>query len=558
MRDGAGFFPLRFAWAIPVAAAVTMGLGVWGWLASGAPLDDALYRSLALFDINNDAYAHGLGLTDLRFRIGRWTGAAVVFSSLLALLALLQEHLAAALARWSKQDVVVVGADPLARAAFEVAQGAGKSTLWLGAGGFSSARFSAIALAWPQEARGRTVFEHARGADHVLIAEADDTESLAYARQARAAAPDARITVLMSDLGLAEDAATTLNDARTRVLASPAVAARALSLAHPPFLIARQLGHARVHALILGFGQTGQALARELIVNGRTTYLAPPRITVIDPMAKALEGVLRVRAPELDACADTAFIDGEISGRALRPGPGVIAADIAAAGPITAAYVCLSQDAAALSAAATLQALLRAMDITPPPIFVRLRGAGAIGASGGEGLDALIPFGDLSAVLEASEFLADAPDAVGRAFHEAYRAQLAADQRDGPASESALPWDRLAETFRQSTRDTIAHIPAKFASAGVDPRQWRGVRGLPRLARDQRLFETPDQLEDLARLEHERWLAQRRMDGWRAADVRDNARRRHPSIRPYAALPEDMKAVDRAFIRQTEAACRDP
>ncbi len=89
---------------------------------------------------------------------------------------------------------------------------------------------------------------------------------------------------------------------------------------------------------------------------------------MIDPQAKALEGVLRVRAPELDQCADTLFIDGEIGGRAVRPNPAVIARDLAAGGPLTVAYVCLTEDVDALSAAATLQSLLRAMDIDQPPI----------------------------------------------------------------------------------------------------------------------------------------------------------------------------------------------
>ena len=67
---------------------------------------------------------------------------------------------------------------------------------------------------------------------------------------------------------------------------------------------------------MVGFGQTGQAIARDLIVNCRTSYLALPRLTIIDPMAEALEGVLRVRAPELDACAEPRFVDR----RDQRPG----------------------------------------------------------------------------------------------------------------------------------------------------------------------------------------------------------------------------------------------
>ena len=558
MKETGGLFPFRLAWVIPVAAVVTLGLGVWAWSDQHLALDEALYRAVALFDIDGNSYSHGEAMQDWRFRVGRWTGAGVVLSSLLALAALLHEHLATGLARWTKQAVVVVGSAPLALAAFEAARRTGRSTLWLGAAGFGSASFRDIALAWPQRERARAVREHTRKAEHVLVADDDDAEALSLARAAREAAPDAQITVLMRDMRLAEDAAATLNEPRTRVLSTAAVAARALAAAHPPFLIAQQRGHPRIHALMVGFGQTGQAIARDLIVNCRTTYLDLPRITVIDPAAKALEGVLRVRAPELDQCADSLFIDGEIGGRAVRPNPAVIARDLAAGGPLTVAYVCLTDDVGALSAAATLQALLRAMDIEQPPIFVQLRKSQIVGDGGGQGLDALTAFGELDSVLEASEFLSASPDVAARSFCEAYRASLPAGQRDDPDNRSTFPWDRLDETWRQINRDVVFHIAAKLASAQIPPERWRGVTGLPRLAESERLFHGQSDLEQLSRLEHERWMAQRRMEGWRTTDApsRDDARRLHPSLQGYDALTEPVKEFDRVMVRQTQQVVR--
>jgi voltage-gated potassium channel Kch len=557
MKESGGLFPFRVAWIIPVAAIATIALGLWAWLSHRLPFDEALYRAVELFEIDGNAYSHNEALDDWRFRIGRWTGAGVVFSSLLALAALLHEHLATALARWTKQSVVVIGGAPLALSAFEAARRLGRSTLWLGAAAFGSAGFRDIALAWPQRERTRAVREHAREADHILVADADDAEALSLARAARAAAPNAQITVLMHDMRLAEDAAATLNEPRTRVLSTAAVAARALRAAHPPFLIARERGHTRIHALMIGFGQTGQAIARDLIVNCRTTYLDLPRITVIDPQAKALEGVLRVRAPELDHCAETLFIDGEIGGRAVRPNPAAIAADLAAGGPLTVAYVCLTEDFDALSAAATLQSMLRTMDIDQPPIFVQLRKAQVVGDGGGAALDALTAFGELDSVLEASEFLSAEPDVAARAFCEAYRASLPAAERDDPGNRSAYPWDKLDETWRQSNRDLVAHIAAKLASAQIPPERWHGASGLPRLAETERLYRGQSDLEQLSRLEHERWMAQRRMEGWRRTDgPKDGVRRLQPSLQSYDELTEPMKELDRVMVRQTQNAVR--
>jgi hypothetical protein len=553
--------PLRLAWAIPVVAVFTIALGTWAWLDHRLPFDEAIYRSIGLFEIDGNTYSHGEFLEDWRFRLGRWTGAGVVFSGLLALGALLHEHLATALARYTKQAVVVVGGDALATAAFETARRSRRSSLWIGASSFGSTSLTSIALAWPPTDRAQAVFDHAGSADHVLIANTDDAEALALARAARSASPKANVTVLMRDVRLAEDAAATLNEAKTRVLSTAAVAARALNLAHPPFLIARELSHPRVHALILGFGQTGQAIARDLIVNCRTTYLALPRITVIDPQAKALEGVWRVRVPEIDACVESRFIDGEVGSRAVRPDPAHIAKALAEGGPITAAYVCLAADVDALATAAVLQSLLRAVDLATPPIFVRLREVHTLALDGdNRGLDTLRAFGDLGAVLEASEFLAAAPDEAARTFNEAYRAALTPAQRDDPANRSAFDWNRLDETYRQANRDVVAHIPAKLASAGIDPARWRGVAGIPRLAPGERVYANDAELEVLAELEHERWMAQRRMDGWRYTDApaKDQARRLHPSLIAYDSLTDDVKEYDRVYVRQTQAACAAP
>ncbi|HZZ34608.1 MAG TPA: hypothetical protein VFE03_02700, partial [Caulobacteraceae bacterium] len=294
MTTRRGFFSLRATWAIPVFAVLTLVLGVMGWLDHGYRFAEAAYRSVTLFDLGNGFYQDPPGSTDWRFQLGRWTGLAAIFgAAFIALGAVLQERIALAMARWMKQQVVVIGGEGIATKAFEAARAARKSVVWIGATALGAGSIRSIALPWPPDDHARTVVEHAGDADHVLVAQDDDANALVLARAARQAAPRAFITVLMEDARLAEEAAATLNEPRTRVLSVAAVSSRALHLEHPPFLIAKDLGHRRIHALIVGFGQTGQAIARDLIVNCRTTYLGLPRITVVDPAAKALEGVIR-------------------------------------------------------------------------------------------------------------------------------------------------------------------------------------------------------------------------------------------------------------------------
>lgn len=548
------------AWTIPGFAVLTIGLGLAGWLAHGYRFDEALYRAIALFEVNNDAYHGPVGSTDWRFLIGRWTGLITVFGAAVVTLgALLQARVMLALARTLRQEVAVIGAEAITATAFETARRAGKSAVWVGSPTLEAYSLRALAVPWPADDPIRTISSYAAAADHILVAESDDAGALVLARAARAAAPNAFITVLMRDARLAEDAAAMINEPRTRLLSAATVAARALNIDHPPFLIAEALGHRRIHALIVGFGQTGQAIARDLIVNCRTTYLGLPRITVIDPAARALEGVMRVRAPELDACADFAFIEGAIGPHGVEPGAEALSRALADGGPVTAAYVCRPIDAEALGTAGMLQSLLRAANVVEPAIFVRLGDAGALIKSGNDarGLNSLIPFGELNALIAATEFLSNAPDHAARAFSEAYRATLPPEKRDDPKNRSARPWDELDETFRQATRDSVAHIPAKMASAGIDPKLWLGVAGPPPLPADVRLFSSDAECEKIAELEHERWNAQRRMDGWRWADIpsKDDHRRLHPDLAPYGRLKDSTKEYDRAFVRETQAVC---
>ena len=58
-------------------------------------------------------------------------------------------------------------------------------------------------------------------------------------------------------------------------------------------------------------------------------------------------------------------------------------------------------------------------------------------------------------------------------------------------------------------------------------------------------------VETLARMEHDRWLAERRLAGWTQGESRDDARRIHPDLAPYDQLsPEKQENNNCAPQRQ--------
>ena len=52
-------------------------------------------------------------------------------------------------------------------------------------------------------------------------------------------------------------------------------------------------------------------------------------------------------------------------------------------------------------------------------------------------------------------------------------------------------------------------------------------------------------LEQLAEHNHDIWAQQRMDDGWKHGAKRDDAKKRHPCLIPYAKLPESEKDYDR-------------
>ena len=61
---------------------------------------------------------------------------------------------------------------------------------------------------------------------------------------------------------------------------------------------------------------------------------------------------------------------------------------------------------------------------------------------------------------------------------------------------------------------------------------------------------TPDEVEDLARREHDRWRAERAAAGWQYGPQRDNAKRLNPLLVPWDDLPAAAQDDSREAARR--------
>jgi hypothetical protein len=181
------------------------------------------------------------------------------------------------------------------------------------------------------------------------------------------------------------------------------------------------------------------------------------------------------------------------------------------------------------------------------PVFVLTDGQGFADPDPGSALSPLqfVPIGGQKHMVHACSLDTDR-STLAETFHQTYRSFAPSN------GEAGKPWRELKEEFRISNRRAVAHIPAKLFEAGFDLRGWMGKNDiwtqLPALAEGEHLFETPAQREALAVLEHDRWMADRRLSGWRYDPDRDDARRLHPYLVAFAALSEDIQGYDRQFI----------
>ena len=103
----------------------------------------------------------------------------------------------------------------------------------------------------------------------------------------------------------------------------------------------------------------------------------------------------------------------------------------------------------------------------------------------------------------------------------------------------AMLSDHLKEANRGEARD----IPARLAILGYVLRQDAATGGPPVM-----LDPAEPRVELLARREHERWIAHKLKTGWHYGEERDDAKKLHPSIRPWEELPESEREKDRVPV----------
>lgn len=263
----------------------------------------------------------------------------------------------------------------------------------------------------------------------------------------------------------------------------------------------------------------------------------PPRITLIDSTAEVWRETFLAAHPEVTDLSDFQCVNAHAEGLETIHH---IKKMTTLEEELVSVYICLEDDEKTLSMGVNLRRILRNKDF---PLYIRvLRNYSIPGllvdnSNTAALLTKVTFFGALEDICSTDVIEGKKADTLARAIHNSYREKLSSD------SPADVDWHYLEETLKESNRTQADHIPVKLRAVGIDPATLNSVTNTELRERIE------NNLETLSIMEHNRWMADRRLNGWTYGPVRNDSLRTHPDIVPWNKLSERVKEYDRNAVR---------
>jgi hypothetical protein len=270
-------------------------------------------------------------------------------------------------------------------------------------------------------------------------------------------------------------------------------------------------------------------------------------ITFLHPAATAELQLIESRHPELHRVVAVTAIDVPLDAPLVRP------TDVFSAKEPTLVYVCADDDAAGVEVALALKGdahetgsrivVCAARSGGLASVLTSGRVAADRGANGGEPLAEIAVLALATATCTSDLVRNGVTELLARAIHEDYVRERRERNEFSDEDPALAQWEDLLADFRESNRQQAEHICVKL--------QELDCHLVPLDATDPLQFQfSLDEVEKLARLEHERWMNERLKAGWKHGPVRDPARRTSPDLVPWTSLSEQSRDKDREAVNR--------
>lgn len=559
---------------------VWLGGGLTHWLEQDADLSDALYRTLGAvamwdpyFEANDDLLLH----------VVRFAALAVpVVGLLFAFSGQFGRSLARIFNLGAAHHVVIAGDGAPALSLALNCRQRGDAVMLI-------ARSLAEETALDLRRKGVIVLEgnaahsetlraaRAHHAAHVVAFENDDTANLQIEAAVRrlvgkakrrrpigvhvaTRAPlllrEAREMRSLQARGKEKGAALAAIDSKPFSVAE--IAARALLQQESQTLLslARELKSDRVHIVCFGFDVAAEALVERVFSSLWSVHFEAPRVTVLAPDPQAVEAGFRARHREAFAhadiwSADIAFLPFDWNMASI--GAEVFDAVESARGKPSAAVVATGGDPGNIHLAIALMRACNSGKRWPIPIYMYETAQSEFSLQYARGdhtaaLDAyLLAFGAHQSIATRKRIIDGVLDQGAAIAHEHYTKGLAAREAMSMRElQTAMrDWSDVLETYRAANRAAADSAMVKMWDAG-----WRaaakGEKG------EQQPAIPPDLVARMAQREHDRWMAERLISGWRPTaegETRDNDLMAHDKLAPWSEMKEDDKDNDVVQVR---------
>jgi hypothetical protein len=136
-------------------------------------------------------------------------------------------------------------------------------------------------------------------------------------------------------------------------------------------------------------------------------------------------------------------------------------------------------------------------------------------------------------------------ESIARAIHTEYLRMMSDGSNEFKPTPGLLPWDKLDVDLKEMNRDQADSIGLKLNTINCDIVPWTDFDA-------QKFSFNIEEIEKMARLEHERWIRLKIQQGWKYNKIRDDLKKEHPSLLSWDApeFLESEKEKDRSTVRQ--------